>query len=260
MNALIFNISGNTIPALRIKRDASPNEYHFHFTIQNEHENDKNQQSSMDAHGGVETGTDYADSSEKKEKTGDDGITEEMVKKVLRTLNGGKGDKNIQPIVDKILPEIAKEELAKTKKKGDNATAVISKLISNLGSIKKSKTESGIKNDEKTEKNVKKIIQVLFGLTQNKKIETMIIKTYGELSKAQKSNESKGSDYQGVALLGLLDGAVEALGGSAIELTETIELPEAVEGAAAAGGAAAEGTRRDKIKQFEMFFRRRGHS
>ena len=100
----------------------------------------------------------------------------------------------------------------------------------------------------------------------------MIKKNYAELSKARKSNESKGSDYQGVALLGLLDGAVEAVGGSAIELTEVVAeenfeggiaaaelLPEGI--AAAEGAAAAEGTRRDKIRQIEFFyFRRCGYS
>ena len=53
-------------------------------------------------------------------------------------------------------------------------------------------------------------------------------------------------------MFGLVEGAVEALGGSAIELVDVVELPEAAEGAAA-GGAAAEGTRRDKIRQIEIF-------
>ena len=65
-------------------------------------------------------------------------------------------------------------------------------------------------------------------------------------------------------MLGLLDGAVEAVGGSAIELTEVVAeenfeggiaaaelLPEGI--AAAEGAAAAEGTRRDKIRQIEFF-------
>ena len=242
MTVLVLGISGNTIPSLRIKRAASPNEYHFHFTIQNEHEDNKNQQSKLDSHGGVETGTDYTDSSEEKHETGDDGITEELVKKVLGTLNGGTKNKNIQAIVEKTLLEVAKENAPNA-----SSRTVINQLISNLGSTKKSTTETKEK-DEKTEKDVKKVMQVLFGFTQDKKLSNMIKSTYAELSKAQKSKskknskDNKGDDYQFVACC-ILDAV---LGGAAVAATAAAEAggtAAAIEGAAAVGEgiAAAEG-------------------
>ena len=248
MTALIARISGNTISSLKTKRAASPNEYHFHFTIQNEHEDNKNQQSKLDAHGGVEMGIDYTDSSEEKHETENDGITEELLKKVLGTLSGGTKDKNIQAIVEKTLLEVAKENSPSA-----SSRTVIKKLISNLGLTTKSTIEIKEK-DEKTEKNVKKVMQVLFGFTQDKKLNNMIKSTYAELSKAQKSKSKKnskdneGDDYQfGVCCI--LDAAI---GGAAVAATAAAEAggtAAAIEGgfavgegiAAAEGVAAAEG-------------------